>query len=277
MITNIGKVIRKGRIFKKNTKKTVLIPLDHGATIGPVEGLENLPGIVDLVARGGANAVLGHMALALHGHRGYGEEIALILHLSASTCLAPEANHKVLVNTVERAIRMGADGVSVHINVGAVDEAAMISDLGLVSGLCWDWGMPLLAMMYVRGPGIEKEKEKDAELLKIATRLAFELGVDMIKTPYTSNQETFKEIVEGCHPVPVVIAGGSKGGDEEILKAIWGAIQVGGGGVSIGRGVFQHLHPDRMTAAICAIVHQGANVKEALGLLDVAIEVPDQD
>jgi len=268
----IGKLIRMERIMDRRTGRTVIIPMDHGVTLGPIKGLTDMGRTVDLVASGGANAVVGHMGLALHGHRGYGRDIGLILHLSASTCLGPDPNNKVLVNSVERAIKMGADGVSVHINIGAEDEAAMLTDLGDVSQKCMEWGMPLLAMMYARGPNIKDET--NVEAVKIAARVGAELGADIVKTSYTGDPESFKEVVEGC-PAPVVIAGGSKLGDLETLRMIEGSIKAGAAGLSIGRNAFQHEHPDRLVKAACAIVHEGMSAEEAIELLSVPIEPPE--
>lgn len=268
----IGKQIRMERIINRKTRKTVIIPMDHGVTIGPVKGLIDMGKTVDLVAMGGANAVIGHMGLVLHGHRGYGRDIGLILHLSASTCLGPDPNNKVLVNSVESAIKMGADGVSIHINIGAADEASMLEDLGEVSQQCIEWGMPLLAMMYARGDDIDDEK--DVEAIKIAARVGAELGADIIKTVYTGDPESFAQVVEGC-PVPVVIAGGSKLGDLETLKMVQGAMEAGANGLSIGRNAFQHEHPDRLVKASSAIVHEGITAEEAMELLKVPVEAPE--
>lgn len=267
----IGKQIRMERIIDRETRKTVIIPMDHGVTVGPVKGLTNMDKTVDLVARGGANAVIVHKGLVLHGHRGYGHDVGLIIHLSASTSLGPNGNHKVLVTSVEEAIKLGADAVSVHINVGASEEAAMLADLGVVSHQCTEWGMPLLAMMYARGHDIEDEK--DVEAIKIAARVGAELGADIIKTVYTGDPESFAQVVEGC-PVPVVIAGGSKLGDLETLKMIQGAMEAGANGLSIGRNAFQHEHPDRLVKAASAIVHEGITAEEAMELLEVPIEIP---
>ncbi|NQU82692.1 MAG: class I fructose-bisphosphate aldolase family protein [Parcubacteria group bacterium] len=269
----IGKQIRMERIINRKTRKTVIIPMDHGVTIGPVKGLTDMGETVDLVAMGGANAVIGHIGLALHGHRGYGRDIGLILHLSASTSLGPDPNNKVLVNSVESAIKMGADGISIHVNVGAENEASMLTDLGNVAQQCIEWGMPLLAMMYARGHDIEDEK--DVEAIKIAARVGAELGADIIKTVYTGTPESFAQVVEGC-PVPVVIAGGSKLGDLETLKMVQGAMEAGANGLSIGRNAFQHEHPDRLVKAACAIVHEGITAEEAMKLLEIVVEVPEK-
>jgi fructose-bisphosphate aldolase/2-amino-3,7-dideoxy-D-threo-hept-6-ulosonate synthase len=259
-----GKSIRMERIINRNTRNTVIVPMDHGVTVGPIKGLINMSKTVDMVAEGGANAVVGHLGLPLHGHRGTGKDIGLILHLSASTSLAPDPNHKVLVNTVQWAIKMGADAVSVHINIGAEDEAKMLEDLGTVAVECLEWGLPLLAMMYPRGAKIEDEN--DVEVVKHAARVGAELGADIIKCPYTGSPETFREVVEGCL-APVVIAGGSKTSDEETLRMIEGAMKAGGIGISMGRNAFQHENPAKLVRAACAIVHEGMPANEALKIL----------
>ena len=154
-----GKEIRLERIIDRNTRKTIIVPMDHGVTNGPIAGLIDISEAVDRVAEGGANAVLGHVGLALHGHRKSGRDVGLILHLSASTSIGPDPNEKVLVNSVTNALKMGADAVSVHINIGADSEARMLVDLGEVAIECMEWGVPLLAMMYPRGRKIANEHD----------------------------------------------------------------------------------------------------------------------
>ncbi len=89
-----GKEIRLERIMNRNTKKTVIVPMDHGVTNGPIQGLIDMSQAVNLVADGGANAVIGHVGLALYGHRQGGRDIGLILHLSASTLDLPGSKRK---------------------------------------------------------------------------------------------------------------------------------------------------------------------------------------
>jgi len=259
-----GKEIRLERIMKRDSGTTVIVPMDHGVSSGPIPGLIDLERSVDLVAKGGANAVIGHMGLALHGHRKGGPDIGLILHLSASTDLSPDPNNKVIVNTVQNALKAGADGVSIHVNVGAENEAGMLSDLGRVAIECIEWGMPLLAMMYPRGKKITGENM--TESIKIAARVGSELGADIIKTIYTGDPDSFREVTEGCH-VPVVIAGGSKTNDLSTMQLIEGAMQGGAAGVSIGRNAFQHRCPDKFVRAAAMIVHEKRTAEEAFEIL----------
>ncbi|MDA3895112.1 MAG: 2-amino-3,7-dideoxy-D-threo-hept-6-ulosonate synthase [Desulfobacteraceae bacterium] len=259
-----GKAVRMERIVDRKTGKAVIVPMDHGVTVGPIKGLVDMSKAVDQVAEGGANSVIGHLGLPKHGHRSYGRDIGLILHLSAASMLSPKPNKKVLVNTVENALRVGADGVSIHINVGDEHEAEMLTDFGKVVVDCNYWGMPLIAMMYPRGPLIKDEK--GVEVVKLAARMGAELGADYVKTVYTGDPESFAEVVEGC-PAPILIAGGSKLSDAEMFKSIEGAMQAGAKGLSIGRNAFQHKDPVLFVKAACAIVHENKTAEEAMAIL----------
>jgi len=264
-MSEIGKAVRKERIINRKTGKTVIVPMDHGVSVGPIAGLVSMPEAVNKVAEGGANAVILHKGVVRYGHRGYGKDIGLIIHLSGSTTYSPDPNNKVLVTTVKEAVQLGADCVSVHINIGAEDEALMLKNLGSTAMECAEYGMPLLAMMYPRGKKIPSEHDPNA--VKVAARAGAELGADIIKTNYTGDIESFKEVVKGC-PVPVVIAGGPKAKtDKDVLQMVYDALQAGASGTSIGRNIFQHANPIKMTRAICAIVHEKASVNEAIKML----------
>ncbi|MBY9008772.1 MAG: 2-amino-3,7-dideoxy-D-threo-hept-6-ulosonate synthase [Candidatus Lokiarchaeota archaeon] len=258
----IGKSIRLERIFNRDTKRTIIVPMDHGLTLGPIKGIErNLGEMVNKIALGGANAVLGHIGIPLYGHRGYGPDIGLILHLSGSTSLSPESNYKVLVNNVLEAVKLGADGVSLHINIGTKTDPEMLEILGNVSRECREFGMPLLAMMYPRGENIENEH--DVQVVKIAARVAAELGADIVKTNWTGDPDSFKEVVAGCM-APVIIAGGEKASLRELLELTKQSIEVGGAGVAYGRNVFQAEDPTKVVKALYLIVHNNYEVSEAI-------------
>jgi predicted phospho-2-dehydro-3-deoxyheptonate aldolase len=257
----IGKKIRLERIIDRNSSRTVIIPMDHGVTVGPIAGLEDMRETVSKVVAGGANAILMHKGMVQAGHRGTGRDVGLIIHLSAGTSISPDPNAKELVCTVEEAIKLGADAVSVHINLGAETDKEMLRQLGYVSDRCSQWQMPLVAMMYTRGPKVKDEF--DVNNVKHAARVGAELGADIVKVPYTGSVETFEKVVNGC-PVPVVIAGGPKmGSDEDIFKMVEGALQAGSAGLSIGRNAFQHPAPDKIVKALSKMVHHGASIAQA--------------
>ena len=261
----IGKQIRMERIIDRNTSRTVIVPMDHGVSSGPIYGITDLRDAIEQVVRGGANAIVEHKGMVGAGHRRSGKDVGLIIHLSASTSLSPYPNTKSLVCTVEEALRLGADAVSIHVNIGDEMERQMLSDFGMVSSRAREWGIPLLAMIYPRGEKIANEY--DPGVLKHAARLGAELGADIVKISYSGSVESFREVIAGCR-VPVVIAGGEKmESDKQILETVRGSIDAGGSGVSIGRNIFQHQDPTRMVGAISMIVHEEATVEQASAFL----------
>ncbi len=261
----IGKDIRMERITNRDSGRTIIVPMDHGVSVGPIEGIIHMKDTINAVANGGANAIIIHKGIITTGHRKHGKDVGLIIHLSASTSLSPYANTKTIVCSVEEAIKFGADAVSVHINIGDEMERVMLKDMGDVARAANEWGMPLIAMVYPRGKVVKNEY--DLEVVKHAARVGAELGADMVKISYTGSPESFKKVVEGCH-IPVIIAGGPKmDSDLEILNMVHGATEAGGSGVSIGRNIFQHKNPEKIVNAMSKIIHENCSVKEAMELL----------
>ncbi len=262
---HLGKTIRLERIFNRNTGRTIIVPLDHGVTVGPIEGLIDLRETVNRIAEGGANAVLMHKGLTRCGHRGAGHDVGLIIHLSASTSLSPFPNAKTLVASVEDAIKHGADGVSVHINLGDESEREMLKDLGRVASKSNEWGIPLLAMVYARGPKVENEF--DMNMVRHCARVGEELGADVVKVAYTGDPESFAKVVESCC-IPVVIAGGPKlGNDKGLVQMVHDAVASGCAGLSIGRNVFQHDDATGLVKTLNQVVHHDMDVEEAMEML----------
>jgi len=261
----IGRERRMGRILKPDGK-TLIVPMDHGVSVGPIKGITDLRETTKELVEGGADAVLMHRGWARTVDT---QGIGLIVHVSAGTSAGPKPLHKFVVCSVQEAIRLGADAVSFHVNVGSETEDEQLEALGAISNQCSLFGMPLVAMMYPRGPKVASEH--DPQAVAHASRIGAELGADIVKTNYTGSIESFKEVVRSC-PVPVVVAGGPKVGSvRELLVMVRDSMLAGGRGVSIGRNIFQHSSPKLMTAAMRKIVHEGSTVEEAMSFLG---EVP---
>ncbi|MBU1248781.1 MAG: 2-amino-3,7-dideoxy-D-threo-hept-6-ulosonate synthase [Proteobacteria bacterium] len=258
----IGKRIRLERIFNRDTKRTIIVPMDHGVTVGPIAGIEDIRETVTKMVNGGANAGLVHKGCVSCGHRASGRDFGCIVHLSAGTNLSPYPNVKRLVTSVEEAIRIGADGVSVHVNLGDETEGQMLADLGKTAETAAYWGMPLLAMVYARGPKVKDEYDPDT--VAHCARVGMELGADVVKVNYTGDPDSFARVVE-CACIPVVIAGGAKlDSTRDLLQMVHDSLAAGGAGLSVGRNVFQHKNPERLVQALDKIVHKGVGVDEAL-------------
>jgi predicted phospho-2-dehydro-3-deoxyheptonate aldolase len=256
-----GKRKRLNRIFRADNR-VVIVPMDHGVTIGPTEGLVDMQETISKLLRGGVDALVLHKGPAKHINTG---KAGLIVHMSGATQLGSSPDNKIQVCSVEEAVRIGADAASVHVNVGADKEDRMLEKLGRVADDCDKYGMPLLAMMYPRGPKIQDPH--GFEVIAHAARVGAELGADIVKIDYTGDAESFREVVRGCY-VPVIIAGGPKvTTDREILQMVYDSLKAGGAGLSIGRNVFQRENPTSMVKALSAIVHKRASVDEALRVL----------
>ncbi|MFC6871798.1 2-amino-3,7-dideoxy-D-threo-hept-6-ulosonate synthase [Halobellus marinus] len=262
---NTGRSARLDRISTGG--RYLIVPMDHGITLGPVKGLVDLESTVDAITRGGADAVLTQKGVAprVHGNKngkGY------IVHLNGSTAIGPDSNDKRKTGSVEEALRVGADAVSFHINVGSDHEPEQLTELGDLTETAHRLGIPVLAMSYARGPGVD---EHDAESLAHAVRIAEELGADVVKTAYSGDPDSFERVCAATR-LPVVIAGGSRGTDRETAEMVRGAMNAGAAGVSMGRSIFQHDDPEAITRAVSAIIHDDASAGEAVEAAGLGLE-----
>ena len=270
-MSEIGRSIRIERISDRKSGNMVIVPMDHGVTLGPIPGLADMRSTVSKIVAGGANAILMHKGMVGAGHRKAGRDVGLIVHLSASTVLSPYPNAKRLVCSVEEAIKLGADAVSIHVNLADETEGDMLEQFGFVGEQCQHWGMPLVAMVYTRGKKVKSEY--NVEAVKHAARVGAELGADIVEVNYTGSTESFREVVSGC-TVPVVIAGGEKvESDEELFTMVDEALKAGAAGASIGRNAFQHADPQRVVGAIAKMVHESATVAQAQQFLSSGTEL----
>lgn len=240
------------------------IPMDHGISNGPIKGLEDIHSVIYECSSAGLTCVLVNKGIIKSMPRP--PNIGLIAHFSASTSIGPAPNRKILIGTVEEAIRLGADAVSLHINIGSKEEPEMLQKLGIISDKCDEWSVPLVAMMYPRGENIKNPH--DPEIVAHAARVGAEAGADVVKTVYTGDPASFRRVVRGC-PVPIVIAGGPKANtDREILEMCEGAMMAGAKGVTFGRNIFQHKNPPTIVRALYKIILEKRNVREAMKELD---------
>lgn len=265
----IGKAVRRERIFNRDTGKAIIVPMDHGVSAGPIDGLVDMKSAINAAALGGANAVIMHKGLVRCGHRTKGKDIGLIIHLSASTGLSPYPNTKTLVASVEEAIKQGADGVSVHINLGDENERLMLKEAGEAAERAADWGMPFLAMVYARGPKVTDEY--DPKAIAHCARVGMELGADIVKVPYTGDIDSFAHVCDSVC-IPVLIAGGPKlDSDRALLTMCADSVKAGGAGLSVGRNIFQHADPALLLQSIDMVVHQSKSVEEARDFLKAGL------
>ena len=260
MIT--GKEIRINRIMRKG--KMLCIPMDHGISNGPIEGIEKPHSMIYKCETHGITSVIINKGIIKTLPRP--PKVGILVHYSASTSLSTSPNRKMLTGSVNEALRLGADGVSLHINIGGKEEPEMLQDLGKISEQCHEWNVPLLAMMYPRGENIKDPH--DPEIVAHAARIGAECGADIVKTLYTGDIDSFTKVVESI-PVPVVIAGGPKSDtDMDLLKMTEDAMNAGAKGVTYGRNIFAHKKPEKIVEALAGIIFKNQTSKEAAERLD---------
>jgi class I fructose-bisphosphate aldolase len=229
--------------------------------MGPIPGIERLEATIEAGVRGGADALVLHKGMLRCLQSATGPTPGIIMHLSASTTLGPCCPHKVLVGSVEEALRAGADAVSFHLNLGDNHESEMLRDLGVIGRSCADWQVPLLVMAYPCGDSINGSAS-DTQVAH-AARVAAELGADIIKIPFPKDFHVLARISSSL-TVPVLVAGGQSMKIEDTLERVELSLQAGTSGVAAGRNVFQQPGPEAVLRAICNMVHRGISAKEAL-------------
>ena len=138
----------------------------------------------------------------------------------------------------------------------------MLEQLGMTADHCHRWGMPLLALLYLRGVNVPNPH--DPEILGHVSRIGAESGADIVTTLYTGDIDSFAKIVKST-PVPIVIAGGPKAKtDLDILQMTEDAITAGAKGVTYGRNIFAHKAPEKMVEALAGIIFKKGTEKEAM-------------
>ncbi len=252
-----GNQIRLNRILENG--RMLCIPMDHGISNGPIEGLEDPASIIYKCEAHGLTSVIINKGILKTLPKP--TRIGILVHFSSSTILSLSPNRKMLTGTVKEAVAMGADGVSLHINIGGKEEPEMLEQLGTMAHKCHQWQVPLLAMMYPRG---EKIKDPhDPEIVGHVARIDAECGADIVKTLYNGDMESFSKMVKS-NPVPIFIAGGPKAkSDDDVLQMTEDAMNAGAKGITYGRNIFAHKNPQQMVQALAAIIFNKETAKEA--------------
>ncbi|RKD34212.1 class I fructose-bisphosphate aldolase [Thermohalobacter berrensis] len=257
-----NKIHRLNHIIKED-KRTFIVAIDHGNIFNVLPELMKPEKIIKEIAKGGADAFLATVGLVDKFPDAFMDK-GIILRLDGGMSMLGNKDKSLeRIFTVEDALRLGADAVICMGFPGSKWEEKYLKNLSRNVAECNKWGVPLLAEMLPMGfEGGEGSRTDDN--LAFACRLGAEMGADMIKTYYTGCKEGFRKLIESTY-VPVVILGGGKRiNEEKLLRDIKEALDIGASGVAIGRNIWKHPNPQRLTAAIAKIVHGDYSVNIAL-------------
>ncbi|MFD0775162.1 2-amino-3,7-dideoxy-D-threo-hept-6-ulosonate synthase [Streptomonospora algeriensis] len=252
--THFARSLRLHRLHHHSPSGLMVTPLDHGISDGPVvpAGL-SFDQLAGQLAAAGVDAAVVHKGRVRHIRPERFARMSLIIHLNASSRQAPDPDAKYLVTAVEDAVRLGADAVSIHVNLGSQDERQQIADLGRVADACERWNLPLMAMMYPRGPHIGDPR--DPALVEHAVAIAVELGADLVKTVFPDSVPDMLRLTASC-PVPLLAAGGPARADRsEVVEFVDTVLSGGAVGVAMGRNIVQSASPEQLAGTVAGLVH----------------------
>jgi fructose-bisphosphate aldolase/2-amino-3,7-dideoxy-D-threo-hept-6-ulosonate synthase len=253
MTLNLGKIIRAGNLLADDGKALV-VALDHGM-IGITRGIEHMGRVIDQVMKGGADGVLITLGAA--------KRLALKLSGKISIVLSIPFDPKY----VELAAKIGADAVKTMYFGKVPLEWDQMGKISEVAETAEDWGM--IYMVEVVPVDESGKIIYDLEKIKQAARIGSELGGDIVKTAYVGPPSSYrKEVVDSCL-APIMIMGGPRMETaRETLAIVKEAMDAGAVGGVIGRNIWQHTNPEKMTHVISAIIHENMEVDEALKILE---------
>ncbi|MBI3687561.1 MAG: 2-amino-4,5-dihydroxy-6-one-heptanoic acid-7-phosphate synthase [Actinobacteria bacterium] len=244
--------MRLSRLSRHDDGRMLIVPLDHSVTDGPTFRGRHEHTVARLVGNG-VDGIVVHKGRLRHMDPAWFTSMALFVHLSASTRHAVDPDAKYLVASVDEALRLGADAVSMHVNLGSPQEQVQIADLAAVADACDRWNVPLLAMVYPRGPAIVNQH--DAALVAHAVTLAADLGADLVKTVDADTVAEMADIVSAC-PIPVLAAGGPpRRTASEVLSYVDDVLAAGAAGVAMGRTIFQAPDPGEAARLVSERIH----------------------
>jgi fructose-bisphosphate aldolase / 2-amino-3,7-dideoxy-D-threo-hept-6-ulosonate synthase len=263
---SVGKRMRMKRVVDP-TGVSIICALDHGMTsptfLEPLAGIEART--AEAVA-GGANVIMMSKGMIRVAEPAFRRDTSLALLLSASANSGEERPSVVQVAEVEEASVLGADAVVLFVALSGESEPDMIRTVAAVGGACQDLGMPFIAEAEFPTTYARVEDLADTygfEYLRRNVRLCAELGADIVKTNWPGDGESFERLVEAASGIPVVLAGGSRVPDRELLDRMESAMEAGGIGCSVGRNIFMHRSPEALTRALSRVIRERWSAQKA--------------
>jgi fructose-bisphosphate aldolase / 2-amino-3,7-dideoxy-D-threo-hept-6-ulosonate synthase len=271
MTAGVGKAMRLKRVIDPKGV-SVICALDHGMTSPTfLEPLSDIAARTAEAVRGGANVIMMSRGMVRIAEPAFSPTTSLALLLSASA--NPDGTRPAVVQVaeVEEAARLGADAVVLFTALGGDGEPGMIRTLAGVGRECASLGMPFIAEAEfpTTYASVEELTEQYGfEYLQRNVRLCAELGADIVKTNWPGDADTFGRLVEAANGVPVVLAGGSRLKDHQLLGRMEAAMAAGAVGCSVGRNIFMHASPEAITRALSRVIRERWTADKAAQALE---------
>ncbi|MDP9328400.1 MAG: hypothetical protein M3P10_09345 [Actinomycetota bacterium] len=250
---------------------SVICALDHGMTSPTfLEPLADIAERARETVAGGANVIMMSKGMIRIAYEAFGPTTSLAMLLSASANPGGDKPRIVQIADVEEALTLGADAVVLFTALEGDTEAGMIDTLAAVGRECAVLGMPFIAeaeFPTTYATVEELTQQYGFEYLRRNVRLCAELGADIVKTNWPGDADSFARCVEAANGIPVVLAGGSRLEDAELLARMEQAMAAGAIGCSVGRNIFMHRNPEAVTRALARVIRERWTADKALASL----------
>jgi DhnA family fructose-bisphosphate aldolase class Ia len=274
------KTARLHRLFNPATRRCFDVALDHGFFNEPsfLAGIENLPAAIATLAAAGPDAIQLTVGQAPHLQRlPQRPKPALVLRTDVAnvygTQLPRALFSRMIEDAVEQAVRL--DAACVVVNLFRIPEQPEVTDQCIQNILrlkpqCDRYAMPLMIEPLVFRPNAQAGGymvDGDAQKIIPLVRQAVELGADVVKADPTDDISLYHRVIETAGGIPVLVRGGSKATETEILTRTAALLAQGAAGIVYGRNIIQHPNPAAITRALLAVVHEGTSAEAAMKLL----------
>jgi DhnA family fructose-bisphosphate aldolase class Ia len=254
-----GKERRLANILAKDGK-TFIVAMDHAAYMPQkYDGLEKPGKIINQVMSSGADALLTTLGTLRNSIGDIG---------SSATILSVESYPQNLEDVIIQALRYGVDMIKVMVYPFSEDDTDNVWNFQKLAMLADKWSLPIMAEVFPGGFNAGSEWQT-IEKFATALRVVAEMGADVIKTYFIEEDDSpegYQTVLEYAQ-IPVVILGGEKSNDPKpLLEKVIRGMDAGAIGVAIGRNIWGYKDPDKITAAVASIIHEGKSVSDALKL-----------
>ncbi len=271
---------RLNRLFNAKSNRCFDVAVDHGFFNQPgfLQGIEDMRQVIATLVEAAPDAIQLTAGMARHLQSLPGrQKPSLVLRTDVANIYGkelPESRFSLMLEeTMLQAVRLDAACVCVNLfqipGAPEVHEQCVENILRLKPQADY-YGMPMMVEPLVFQPNaVAGGYMVDGDLVKIQhlVRQAVELGADIIKADPTNDVSLYHQVVQAASGVPVLVRGGGRVSDREILVRTEGLLQQGAAGIVYGRNVIQHPNPKGITCALMAMVHDGASVEDALALI----------
>jgi len=257
-----GKENRIARILDPETRRGLIVAIDHGMALGPMTGIENPSKVFETLDEY-TDAWLMTKGVFTHVYKPRGNKGIILRASGGATIAGPDITRELSTASVEELLSLSADAVACSAYIGSPNEHDTLRHMAKVAESCRRWQIPLIGVI---GVGKDKEKTQDHRFIALSARVVAEHGADIVKTYYTA--EDFASVTASC-PVPIVIAGGPKcETDEETLAMIRGALDGDAAGIVMGRNIWQSQRSVPLIKAVRALIHENISLENAIAILN---------